>query len=122
MEQFKRPSNKEILSKLNAAGKANDENKIIIINPDSFLDDFNELGVSLKIDLHRIFNELLKNTKAENYVGHRPPQKSYKDQIKNMELFAFKTISNSLEVEIYFKFAIKNDYCYLVSLHKDKPK
>jgi len=65
MAQFKRPSNKEIISKLKAAKKANENNKIETINPDSLACDFIELGLSYEEDRYEIFNDLLKNTKKD---------------------------------------------------------
>ena len=40
-----------------------------------------------------------------DYVGSRPPMRSYEPNIANCELFAFSWLSRKLQQEMYLKFA-----------------
>ncbi len=117
---MKKPSHQEISGKIETAKKAVTERCIRIINPVAMAADALELGYLFENEFMEIFSDLLNNTTPEHYIG--PPQKSYERKIKGMELFAFKIKSNILDIMIYYKFSIKNKYCYVVSLHKDREK
>ena len=45
-----------------------------------------------------------------------------KDQLGGSELYAFKKKSKRLGCLIYFKFALIDDYIWLVSFHENKEK
>ena len=74
---MKRPSHKEITKKLDQAKKAVACNKILFINQTALISDALELGFLLKNDIKKILTELLNAVTPKNYVGGRPPQKSY---------------------------------------------
>lgn len=115
-----RPSHRELSGKINAAKKAVKEDHIRLINQSVLVADALELGYLFEDEFLDIFSDLLNNTNPEHYAGAKPPQESYETEIKGMELFAFKTYSNILELMVYYKFSIKNNFCYLVSLHKNR--
>ena len=119
---MKRPSHKEITKKLVQAKNAVEKNKILYINQSALISDALELGFLFKDDIKKILTELLSAVTPDDYVGGRPPHKSYESKIVGIELFAFKIKSYLLNDIIYFKFAVVNNYFYLVSLHKHRPK
>ena len=74
---MQRPSYKEVFNKIKEAKKAVAEKRIIILNQDVIACDALELGYLIEEDLVNVFSELLNEISPENYVGKRPPQKSY---------------------------------------------
>lgn len=98
-----------------------DSGAISILEPAVVLADAMELGYSFENEFSSIFQELLSLATPENYAGARPPRQSYEAAIKGAELFAFVVQPTLLEsVDVYFKFALYNDYLMLVSLHGNR--
>jgi hypothetical protein len=121
---MKRPSRKELFQKIKAAKKAVNEERVILLDDqeESIISDAFELGYDVEDELFDILSDLLTQTKPENYQGETPPQKSYEKKIKGLELFAFKVRIRSFDCNIYYKFAIRDNDLWLVSLHKDRKK
>ncbi len=119
---MKRPSHRELSGKIKAAKKAVNAGYIRILNQSAMISDALELDYLFQSDFSEILLDLLNNTTPENYIGMNPPQRSYKADINGMELFAFKVRSSIFDLVVYYKFSIKNNYCYVVSLHKDRKK
>ena len=117
----KRPSHKEINSKIKQAKDAVLRKRISIVNPASVAADALELGYLVN-DISNILSDILKEITAHDYVGQYPPQRSYETDILESELFAFKWISKRLGCQTYLKFAIKEKRMWLVSLHQDRNK
>jgi len=122
VQKSTRPSHKELTGKLKQALKATENQlSIPIVEPKSFAIDAIELGYSIKEDLRDVLKTILKEIKPEHYAGNRPPERSYKDNIHNAELFAFKWFSTKFDQEVYFKFTFdKSETMWLVSLHEDR--
>lgn len=117
-----RPSHKEISGKINKAIKCIQDGLIRIINREAIISEALELGYLFEDEFSEILIELLENTKPEDYIGTRPPQKSYDSEITGLDLFAFVVESKILEELIYYKFSVRNDICYVVSLHKNRER
>lgn len=119
---FKRPSEKELWKKIEQAKTALAKDEINLLFPEVIILELLNFGdFTIDEDLKDILVELLDTVKPENYEGTRPPQKSYESQIENQELFAFVLNSQKLNcAKLYFKFAVKNEVFWLVSLHEDK--
>lgn len=115
------PSHKTLVGKVLLAQKASKKGNILLVTPDIIVADLIELGRSVD-EIPQILCELLENTRPENYVGTRPPQRSYEAVIDGCELYAFKTVSNKIGCTVYYKFTIKDDFLWLVSLHRDRPE
>ena len=112
-----RPSHKELTRKLNNAREISAQQRLSIVEPFSFAADAIEIGYDIE-DLCVIVSSLLNEIVPDYYVGDRPPQRSYEDCIQGADLFAFEWQSAVLSAKVYCKFAIVNDYLWLVSLHK----
>jgi hypothetical protein len=112
-----RPSHKELNTKLHAAMSAVQENRIILVEPRIIVAHAVELGYSIQHELQQVMLELLQHTGPEHYAGQRPPQKSYETRIHLLDLWAFSVTCPTFEPRVYYKFSLKNDYFYLVSLH-----
>jgi hypothetical protein len=115
------PSRKTITGKVSLAQKASEKDNIVLVTPDVIIADLMELSRSVE-ELPQILCELLKNTSPDDYVGTRPPQRSYEAVISGCELFAFRTTSKVIGCAVYYKFTLKDDYLWLVSLHRDRPE
>lgn len=114
-----RPSFKELYGKIEQAKGIIEKNLIFIIYPEVIAADAIELGYEVS-KLNKILSKILEEIAPKDYAGTRPPQKSYENEIKGFELFAFRWVSKTFGCESYFKFSVKQDSIYLVSLHQDR--
>jgi hypothetical protein len=119
---MKRPSHKELSSKIRQAIQAVSEGRVNLINPEVIASDALELGYLIGEELIEILNELLSAIQPEHYTGKRPPQRSYEEEIQDLELFAFSLFSDRFDCEIYLKFTLYDDELWIVSLHKSRSK
>lgn len=118
---MERPSYKEIDRKLRKARELVSQKKILIINLSAIMEDATELGYLMK-DLSSILCEVLDEIGPQNYVGRRPPEKSYEQEIQDLELFAFRWDSVLFGCKAYLKFVLNNDFLYVVSLHQHRQR
>jgi hypothetical protein len=116
-----RPSHHELNRKLTQARDAVESGHIGVINPDAAAEDAQELGYLFE-DVKEFLSGLLMEVGPQHYAGGRPPQKSYEEEIKGCELFAFRWKSRILDEEVYLKFTVKEGSFWLVSLHKHKKR
>ncbi len=114
-----RPSSKELSQKIKKSRDAVLSSRISVINPVILAADALELDYLIE-DIGAVLLKLLDEVKPDYYAGHRPPQRSYVDKIKDSELFAFQWKSRTLGSDIYFKFALHRERFWLVSLHKTR--
>jgi len=112
-----RPSHKELNTKLHAALSAVRENRIKLVEPRVISAHALQLGYSIRHELQQVLLDLLDNTGPEHYAGQRPPQKSYQACIQNHDLWAFSLNCPTFEHCVYYKFSLRNNFFYLVSLH-----
>ena len=117
---MKRPSDKEIIKRIKEAQETVAKGQIAIFNQEAIASDAMELGYLVKEELESVLSELLDLISPAHYAGARPPQRSYEQTIKNLELFAFEVISPRFKCPIYFKFASSLGVLWLVSLHKSR--
>jgi hypothetical protein len=115
------PSHKTIVGKIALALKASKSGNIFLVAPDIIAADLMNLGREIG-EIPDILYELLENADPKDYTGTRPPQRSYETVISGCELYAFKTTSKTIGCTIYYKFTMKDDTLWLVSLHKDRPE
>ncbi len=115
-----RPSHKELSNKIVQAKAAVENGCVQILNMASLVSDAEELGIVIENDLEELLLELLDKSCIKNYVGGRPPQKSYQQTIQGAELFAFAIQETSLTGPVYYKFSIAGGTLYLISLHRDR--
>jgi len=116
---MKKPTHKEISSKIRQAREALAKGKIAMVAPEIIAADALELEYEVD-ELPDILGDLLDQAKPGDYAGTAPPQQSYVDAIFQADLFAFTLMSACFGCKIYFKFALKGDTLWLVSLHKDR--
>ncbi|MGD9161055.1 MAG: hypothetical protein PVG39_21740 [Desulfobacteraceae bacterium] len=116
---MKRPSFKELFNKIKYALELTSNGNFRFIDPVTLASDAIELGYQVK-DIQTIFASVLNEINPGDYAGQRPPQRSYKVEIVDSELFAFSWKSKLFGCEAYVKFCFKNDCLYLVSLHCDR--
>ncbi len=116
-----RPTPKELFDKLRKAREAVQNQRLFLIDQDIIAERAIELEYDIDLDLQDVLEELLSLASMEDYAGSRPPQKSYRDNIKDLEIFPFVVHSPCFECRVYFKFAINLNGLWLISLHKDRP-
>lgn len=111
----KRPSDRELSKRINEVIES-------LVNPSKIVGELNDLGIGSTNDVWQLIKELLKEITPRDYMGTRPPQKSYEKAIEGLELFAFSWWSLRLRKQMYIKFALKNGSYYYVSLHQSSSK
>lgn len=114
---MKRPSHKEITNKILQAKEAVQKDNLLFINQNVLASDALELGYLFGEEIKEILMNLLNKADPDNYVGLKPPQKSYEQKIYGSELFAFRVKSDILNEIIHLKFVLANNNFYLISLH-----
>lgn len=114
------PSYKTIDGKIRQAIAAVETGKIGLIDQDVIAADLLNLGIEIA-QLPALLLEILSGLSPRHYVGTHPAQRSYETSIMNCELFAFKVDCKSVGCLMYLKFAVKNSFLWLVSLHENKP-
>lgn len=115
-----RPSHKELYQKILEAKKSVSAGRILIVDPIVVAEDAIDLNYAIENELVDVLKELLDETDPHHYTGTRPPQRSYEKQIQGLELFAFSVESNRFNCKVYYKFAVIEGICWLVSLHQDR--
>ncbi len=118
---MKRPSHKELSGKIRSATTAVAEKKVRYTDAFTLAFDAMELNYDFKQDFLLILNDLLSVVTSSDYKGTSPPQRSYEKVIRGLDLFPFVVRGSILDEVVYLKFSMKKDYCYIVSLHKDRP-
>ncbi|MDY6839365.1 MAG: hypothetical protein SWH78_15475 [Thermodesulfobacteriota bacterium] len=119
---MKRPSHKELSKKIREAKQAVGTGRIAILNQSVIACDALKLGYLIEEDLVSVLSSLLDEISPENYVGKRPPEKSYEEEIKDLYLYAFKIKSSWFRCRVYLKFTLTGGNLWLVSLHQDREK
>jgi hypothetical protein len=119
---MQRPSYKELFKKIREAREAVAKGRIVILNQNVIGCDALELGYLIEEEIVNVLSGLLDEILPKNYVGKRPPEKSYEDEIKDLDLFAFKVESSWFRCRIYLKFALTGGSLWLISLHQDREK
>jgi hypothetical protein len=118
---MKRPSHKELNSKILQAKDAISKGLVSIIDPIVIAADAINLGYLIK-EINDVLLELLDELKPDYYAGSYPPQRSYEQTIKGSELFAFRWISQRFGCDTYFKFAFAQGRLWIISLHEHRNK
>ena len=116
-----RPSHRELYRKLKQGREAAEAKRIRFLESDVILSDLldlNYLVTDLAKDLPAVFREI----RATDYRGQKPPQKSYEKVILDCDLFAFRWLSRVFGCRMYFKFTLKGEDLWIVSLHRDRSK
>ena len=117
---MKRPTPKELFNKLKGARTAAESGNVALLNQSVIAIDAIDLDYVIDNELLKFLPECLAEIKPTEYVGLYPPQRSYATEIKDLELFAFKAESATFNCEIYIKFALSDDFLWLVSFHKNR--
>ena len=112
----RRPSHKELQGKIALAKEAASEEAIDLADPVSIALDAQDLDYMVE-QISTVLGEILAEIEPNHYTGKRPPQQSYKAQIRNCDLFAFRWESKRFGCESYLKFALKDNRLWVVSLH-----
>jgi hypothetical protein len=120
-----RPSPREICKKLADALEALEGRRFMIGLTKHLIGDLEELGLDSADDLPGLLIELLKEIRGANpiqcYAGTKPPQRSYEDEIRKPELWAYSWNSSRFGKQMYLKFALKNGLYVYVDCHEDRP-
>lgn len=119
---MKRPTHKELNKKIREARFAAENGNVNLVNPIAVASDAAELGYSIETQLEGVLDRLLEKASPENYVGRRPPARSYQDMIFANPLYAFKIAVRKFNCLIYFKFSLYENQLWVVSLHRNRKK
>ena len=116
-----RTSHRELYRKLKQGREAAEAKRINLLESDIIVADLLELNylvADLAKDLPAVFREI----RPIDYRGQRPPNKSYEKGILGCDLFAFRWLSRVFGCRMYFKFTLKGEDLWIVSLHRDRSK
>ncbi len=86
------------------------------------------IDLTLEGDMERLLLSVLQELKPDDYVGNRPPEKSYEEKTLNQELFEFRWVSYCFSNStMYFKFSIcggapEQKRLYIYSLHPNRER
>ncbi len=119
---IKRPSVRELTRKLKDAKAALRTNTGFFANVRGAGGELNDLQMVDSDDVWPLILILLKEIEPEDFVGQRPPEKSYEAKIYGLELFAFAWESERLGKRMYLKFALQEGRFYYFSLHPSKER
>ena len=116
----KRPSTRELFKRIQDAKELLTDRQGFFANPLKAVGELTELDIGDTIEIWPLIRDLLHEITPEDYMGTKPPQKSYEKTIMGHELLAFSWQSQKLGKKMYIKFALKNQCYYYVSLHESK--
>lgn len=116
----KRPSDGELLKKLNQAKETLRNRHGVFAHPSKVVGELSALGIGDANEVWPMILRFLEEILPSDYVGTRPPQKSYEKAIAGLELFAFSWWSGTCAKQMYIKFVLKNERYYYVSLHQSR--
>jgi hypothetical protein len=123
---LERPSSKELWKKLAEAKALIQRAKWAPAVPEKLKADFDELesiGVetTLPEDQTAIFVKAMDEIEAGNYDGTRPPMRSYENETRDLEMFAFRWKSSHFNCVMYLKFSLggadKGRRAWVFSIH-----
>jgi hypothetical protein len=117
---MKRPTPKELFNKLKGAGEAAAAGNVALLNQSVLACDAIDLCYVIDGELIELLPECLNEMKPDHYAGLYPPQRSYQTEISGLELFAFRAYSAVFACEVYVKFALAEDFLWLVSFHQNR--
>ena len=117
---MKRPTHKELSNKLKQACTFVQKGQANLMNQTAMAADALELDYSIEFELFDVLNELIEHTQPTDYIGSKPPQRSYEDEISGLDLFAFVVEIKRFSQPVYYKFSISQDALWLVSLHENR--
>ena len=118
----KRPSDGELDKKLKAARAALTAQNGLYVNVSKVVGELYALEIESPDQIWKLILALLDEITPGDYVGARPPLKSYEKVIENQELFAFCWDSTKFGKRMYIKFALRENRYYYVSLHRSKER
>jgi len=119
-----RPSDRECYNKAKDALKAvKDGNRTVALT--KHLQEIMQFtgapdADGLWVIVEALLDELCKQRPEKCYVGKHPPEKSYEENLKDLELWPFRWQSSLLRREVYLKFCVKRDYLFLVDCHENR--
>lgn len=120
-----RPSAREICKKVADALEALRHGRLAVAVTKHLVGDLSDLELESADDLGDLLIDLLEEIQQANpvecYVGSNPPQRSYEEEIRNLELWAYSWRSLRLGRRMYLKFALKNQQYFYVDCHEDRP-
>jgi hypothetical protein len=120
----KRPSHLELTRKLRAAGRLLDSGCWAPADPSKLAANFDDLGLFLAEEQAAALRAVVAEVRPEDYVGGRPPERSYERMTPGVEMFAFGWHSTYFGRPMYFKFSIGGSgtsrRLYVYSLHPSR--
>jgi hypothetical protein len=118
--QDKRPSDRELIKRINEAKEFLKNRHGLFANPLKAMGELNDLDIGDANDVWQLIRELLEEIAPKDYKGSRPPQKSYEKAITGLELLAFSWWSPKCAKQMYIKFVLKDERYHYVSLHQSR--
>jgi hypothetical protein len=120
-----RPSHPELSGKIRNAKQALLSTGFLPSSPSKLATNFDECSLFTEEEQKQALFAVFDEIRAEDYVGLRPPERSYEPKTKDQELFAFHWNSEFFGRFMYLKFSLaKTDkgglHLRLHSLHPSR--
>jgi len=117
---MRRPTHAELQGKILKARRKIAEGDWLAAEVRKLLPELELLDLWTAEEQTKALEIAVNEIRPEDYVGQRPPQRSYEEACKGAELFAFAWESRHMAKRLYLKFCLVKDTLYVVSFHEDK--
>lgn len=114
----KRPTKKELFSRIAEAREAFSAQRVVAVNAGKFAAQLVGLGIESQDQLLRAVGEVLGKLTIGRYAGRYPPAKCVEEGFEGHEMLAFVVDSSVLSTRIYIKFVLRKGHLGLVSFHE----
>jgi hypothetical protein len=115
-------SHKELNAKLNLFRAQVAADELLLADPAKFNRDRELLGLETTYEVLDLLNEMAGEVKPEHYCPPPTRKQSYEEACFGAPLYDFTWASVIRNEEMYLKFAVAAEQCYLVSCHPDRKK
>jgi len=114
----RRPTHKELASKIAAARVAFKTRNVVAVNAPKFASQMSGLGIAGQDELLELLGDVLAKIGPRDYAGRRPPERCAETGFEDREMFAFQVDSDFVGAQVYIKFVFAGERLGLVSLHE----
>lgn len=114
---MRRPTTKELTGKISRVREFLAEAAWAAADPLKLALNFAELDLVSTDEQLQALRVASAEIATRDYAGGRPPQKSYEEATKDLEMYAFSWDSKHFSCRMYFKFSLTKEVVFIYSLH-----
>lgn len=117
---WRRPSVKELYGQLRKAKLLLAASQWAPVNEIKLAGDFHGIGLHTAAERAEALMTALLEIDPEDYVGRRPPERSYEKRVYGRDFFAFSWPSRRFRRRMYLKFCVTKDALFILSFHESR--